>query len=147
MKSTIFLFTFTLIAGSVIAQDDESKCCCTTYDVSVCLSKIHKKTDAKLNKTYADAIEEFKDSPADMANLRDAEQKWIEYRDAACKAEYGLWGGGSGGPNALSICLIRMTRVHTADLKNAYLNCKPHCKQASTVGSREHRGPGSHKSE
>src|SRR5213075_2500040 len=90
MKSAILFFTFVILTSSaVVAQDEESKCCCTTYDVSVCLGKIQKKLDAELNKTYAEALEELKDSSKDAANLKDAERKWIEYRDAACKAEYG----------------------------------------------------------
>ena len=147
MRITILLLTFVLIAGSVIAQDDESKCCCSTYDMSLCLGKIHKRVDERLNKTYSDALEEFKDSDTDTVNLKDAERKWLEYRDAACKAEYGLWGGGSGGPNALTMCLIRITRVRTADLKNAYLNCKPHCRQTSTARMPWRARPGLHESE
>jgi len=34
-------------------------------------------------------------------NLRDSEQKWTAYRDAACNAERGLWGKGSGAPGGL----------------------------------------------
>jgi uncharacterized protein YecT (DUF1311 family) len=49
---------------------------------------------------------------------------WISYRDAGCKAEYGLWGGGSGGPNAQTLCLIRLTRQRTVKLKNAYLSIR-----------------------
>jgi len=56
----------------------------------------------------------------DVENLRVAERKWTLYRDAACKAEYGLWGGGSGGPNALTMCVIRLTKQRTTDLKNVY---------------------------
>jgi uncharacterized protein YecT (DUF1311 family) len=121
-KSAIGLLTLSLIASSSVAQDDESKCCCTTYDVSVCLGKIRKKADADLNRAYEDALGGLKDSPTDIGNLKNAERKWVEYRDAACKAEYGLWGGGSGGPNAFAECVIRITRVRTSDLKNAYLN-------------------------
>ena len=129
MKHAIVLFVIILTLGPVGAQSDESKCCCTTYDTSVCLSKIHEKVDKELNNTYADALKQTGDSPNDAANLKIAERKWIEFRDAACKAEYNLWGGGSGGPNAHTMCVIRLTRVRTADLKSAYLGCKPHCKQ------------------
>ena len=123
------LIFFMLVAGPMIAQTDESKCCCTTYDTSACLSKIHDRVEKELNKTYSDALKQVADSADDTANLRDAERKWIEFRDAACKSEYGLWGRGSGGPNAHAMCMIRLTRVRTADLRSAYLGCKPHCKQ------------------
>jgi uncharacterized protein YecT (DUF1311 family) len=46
-----------LALGTVaLCQDDETKCCCTTYDMSVCLGRIHKQTDAELNKTYQQAL-------------------------------------------------------------------------------------------
>jgi|ERR1700687_4931336 len=109
------------IGTAAIAQDEETKCCCSTYDMSVCLSKVHDKVDADLNTTYQKALdmtERF--GSHDDENLKDAERKWIEYRDAACKAEYGLWGRGSGGPNAHTMCVIRLTRQRTTDLKNVY---------------------------
>ena len=128
MKTTRLLF-FLLASGVIAAQTDESKCCCTTYDTSLCLAKIHASVEKDLNQTYSEALHQLADSPDDIANLKDAERKWIQFRDAACKSEYALWGGGSGGPNARTTCLIRLTRVRTADIGAAYLRCKPHCKQ------------------
>jgi len=60
-------------------------------------------------------------TPEDVRNLKDAERQWIAYRDAACKAEYGLWGMGSGGPSARTVCLIRITKQRIVDLKDAYI--------------------------
>jgi uncharacterized protein YecT (DUF1311 family) len=109
---------------TAIGQDDETKCCCTTYDTSVCSSAIHKRVDGELNETYQKALKEAAAyfTAQDVQNLKEAERLWISYRDGVCKAEYGLWGGGSGGPNARTICLIRVTRQRTSDLKNAYLS-------------------------
>ena len=121
MRAFVVLSLFVGLGTGVMAQDEETKCCCTTYDMSVCLSKIHDKVDAELNATYEKALrltQRFGDQ--DVENLSDAEQKWIAYRDAACKAEYGLWGKGSGGPNAYGMCIIRLTRQRTNDLKNVY---------------------------
>ena len=107
--------------GAAIGQDEEAKCCCTTYDMSVCLSKVRDKVDAELNTTYEKALRlTQRVGDQDVENLRDAEQKWMTYRDAACKAEYGLWGKGSGGPNAHAMCIIRLTRQRTSDLKSVY---------------------------
>jgi uncharacterized protein YecT (DUF1311 family) len=108
-------------ALSVSAQDDATKCCCTTYDTSVCLLKIHEKIDAELNDIYQKALSSTGNESKDTNNLKDAERKWITYRDAACKAEYELWGGGSGGPNARMMCTIRLTKLRIADLKETYL--------------------------
>jgi len=133
MRSVTILLLLLLVAPFVKSEDDESKCCCTTYGTSVCLSKVRSKLGTELNATYSSTLEEIKDSAADTANLKNAERKWIAYRDATCKAEYGLWGGGSGGPNALAMCIIRVTRTRISDLKNAYLGCKPHGKQVSSL--------------
>jgi uncharacterized protein YecT (DUF1311 family) len=115
----LILLSFSTVA---VCQDDEAKCCCTTYDVSACLSRIHKQVDAGLNTTYQAALKTVTDSytTQDVQNLKEAERTWIAYRDATCKAEYGLWGGGSGGPNARIICLMRLTRQRNAELENAY---------------------------
>jgi uncharacterized protein YecT (DUF1311 family) len=124
MRAVCLLLWLVAVGSGAEAQDqdEESKCCCTTYDMSVCLSKIHDKIDAELNTTYKTALSMTKKfGGEDVENLKDAERKWIAYRDAACKAEYGLWGGGSGGPNARTICVIRLTRQRIADLKSAYV--------------------------
>ncbi|HLX86475.1 MAG TPA: lysozyme inhibitor LprI family protein [Terriglobales bacterium] len=107
----------TFLLATATAQEEETKCDGTTYDTSVCLSKIHEKVEAQLDVAYQ-AILKIAERypPKDVANFKDAEQKWIEFRDAQCKAEYGLWGGGSGGPNARTMCLIRVTRQRIADL-------------------------------
>jgi uncharacterized protein YecT (DUF1311 family) len=121
MKVLVVISLFVSIATAAIAQDEETKCCCTTYDTSVCLSKIHDKIEADLNTTYQKALDMTKRfGEQDVRNLKDAEQKWTEYRDAACKAEYGLWGGGSGGPNAHAMCVIRLTSQRMTDLKSVY---------------------------
>jgi uncharacterized protein YecT (DUF1311 family) len=121
MKAFVVFSLFLGLGTAAISQDEETKCCCTTYDVSVCLSKVHDKVDAELNATYQKALSMTKRfGDQDVENLKDAEQKWIAYRDAACKAEYGLWGKGSGGPNAHTMCVIRLTRQRTDDLESVY---------------------------
>jgi uncharacterized protein YecT (DUF1311 family) len=116
MKAFLILPLLVAVVAATVAQDEETKCCCTTYDMSVCLSKIHDKVDAELNTTYQKALGMTKRlGIQDIENLKDAELKWIAYRDAACKAEYGLWGGGSGGPNAHTMCLVRLTKQRTTD--------------------------------
>lgn len=123
MKISAIFLPLVVLASVALAQDDETKCCCTTYDTSVCLSKIHDKIDAELDTTYQEALSMAKRfTGEDVENLKDAERKWIAYRDAACKAEYGLWGRGSGGPNAHAMCMIRITRQRTADLKVTYVD-------------------------
>ncbi len=56
MKAFVVLFLFIGLGPGTIAQDEETKCCCTTYDMSVCLSKVHDKVDAELSTTYQKAL-------------------------------------------------------------------------------------------
>jgi uncharacterized protein YecT (DUF1311 family) len=121
MRAFVVVFLFVGLGMVAAAQDEETKCCCTTRDTSVCLSNVHEKVNAELNAAYQKALnmaERY--GSQDVENLKDAEQKWTAYRDAACKAEYGLWGGGSGGPNAQAMCVIRITRQRTNDLNSVY---------------------------
>jgi uncharacterized protein YecT (DUF1311 family) len=121
---SISLFFGSLACGqdATTNPDDETQCCCTTYDTSVCLSTILKKVDQQLNNNYQKALTVAKKyTPQDEQNLKTAQRAWTSYRDAACKAEYGLWGGGSGGPNAHAMCIIRLTKERNIDLQNAYL--------------------------
>jgi uncharacterized protein YecT (DUF1311 family) len=121
MRALVVVFLFVGLGMFTAAQDEETKCCCTTRDTSVCLANIHNKVDAELNAAYQEAlILVEKSGSQDVENLKDAQEKWTAYRDAACKAEYGLWGGGSGGPNARAICVIRITRQRTSDLNSVY---------------------------
>src|SRR5258708_40327913 len=121
MKAWVVLFLLLGIGPDSYSQDEETKCCCTTYDTSVCLTKVHDKVDAQMNAIYQRALGMTKRfGGADIENLKDAQRKWVAYRDAACKAEYGLWSGGSGGPNARAICEIRLSRQRTEDLESVY---------------------------
>jgi len=109
------------IGSATAAENEESKCCCTTYDTSVCLSNVDKKVDAEQSATYQKALiasQHFGTKAVD--DLKEAETQWLAYRDAECKAEYDRWGGGSGGPNALTMCKIRIARQRTAELKSRY---------------------------
>jgi uncharacterized protein YecT (DUF1311 family) len=121
---TISLLLLCMAIGSASAsENEESKCCCTTYDTSVCLSNVDKKVDAEQSAAYQKALiasQKFGDKAID--DLKDAETQWLAYRDAECKAEYDRWGGGSGGPNARTICKIRITRQRTVELKGRYVH-------------------------
>ncbi|PYX91543.1 MAG: hypothetical protein DMG67_09820, partial [Acidobacteria bacterium] len=95
MKAWWASFALLVYLGASAAAQ-EQKYCCTTLDTSICLAKVLKKVDLQLNDTYQKSLKTVEDSAQDGQNLRDAQRAWIAYRDAACKAEYDLWGGGTG---------------------------------------------------
>lgn len=93
----------------------------TNAELTSCLFEAYKKADAQLNTVYQKALKSAAEyAQKHVANLRDAQRKWVAYRDAACEAEYSLFEGGSGGPAEKASCLLRVTRQRTEDLKNAY---------------------------
>lgn len=122
--AVLSLVLFTLAVPSV-AQ--EESCDGTTYDIANCMARILRKVDIELNAVYQKSLKVAKDpyTPADLQNLKDAERKWIAYRDAACKAERGLWGLGTGASAAHTGCLIRITKERIAALREAYLPEEP----------------------
>jgi uncharacterized protein YecT (DUF1311 family) len=85
--------------------------------------RVLKKVDAELTAVYQKALKVAKDSytTEDVQNLINAERKWMAYRDAACKAERGLWGNGTGAPATHSIRLIRVTQQRISAIKEAYI--------------------------
>jgi uncharacterized protein YecT (DUF1311 family) len=121
------------LSASSVAQEEET-CPGTTYDTSMCFLRILRKVEIQLNSTYQAALmAATQDYTArDVQNLTIAERRWISYRDAACDAEYGLWGGGSGGPAAHSVCLIRIARQRIADLRAAY-----HLETSTTTDTKK----------
>jgi uncharacterized protein YecT (DUF1311 family) len=112
MKAAILFLLVLSVSSS--AQKEET-CPGTTYDTSMCSLRILGKVEIQLNSTYQAALMAATQNytARDVQNLRVAERRWISYRDAACDAEYGLWGGGSGGSGRAQ----RMPHqdLHTAD--------------------------------
>jgi uncharacterized protein YecT (DUF1311 family) len=121
----LFLAPISLALFACVAQaapqKDLSDCVGTNFDTTKCISEHYKNADADLNVTFQKALKSAADyGPKDVAKLRDAQRKWVAYRDAECEAEYSLFGGGSGGPAAHSGCLLRITEQRIEDLKAAY---------------------------
>jgi uncharacterized protein YecT (DUF1311 family) len=57
------------------------------------------------------------DRGAEIA-LRDAQRAWITFRDAACRAEGYVYFGGSMRLQVVALCLERMTRARTEELRS-----------------------------
>jgi uncharacterized protein YecT (DUF1311 family) len=57
---------------------------------------------------------------ADGQRLVAAQRLWIQYRDANCAAERGLYQGGTAASPAFLACLEAMTRTRTKELTITY---------------------------
>ncbi|HEU0012994.1 MAG TPA: lysozyme inhibitor LprI family protein [Longimicrobium sp.] len=47
------------------------------------------------------------------------QERWAEYRAAACEYEGDLYRGGSAQPFAIAVCYVRITEVRIRELKRA----------------------------
>jgi uncharacterized protein YecT (DUF1311 family) len=95
---------------------------------SGCLEKLFDAADAKLNQVYQRAVAAIEKSDSDhvvawKAELKQAEQAWIAFRDADCGALVGYeWGHGTGMGPATQSCMLEKTEQRTRDLIARYID-------------------------
>jgi uncharacterized protein YecT (DUF1311 family) len=131
VRSMILLTTLAIAASafapaaatvSTGASDTGSDAPCwkagTTVNIERCFVESGKRSDADLNRTYAQIMSVL--NAGDRQRLQKAETSWITYRNAACDAEYRLWNGGTGGPPAKMACIDGETRRHLDYLRTTY---------------------------
>ncbi|MEN0039963.1 MAG: lysozyme inhibitor LprI family protein [Pseudomonadota bacterium] len=122
---------FLLLSGSIpaAAQSPDIDCsnAVSTVEMKFCAGQDYDLADAELNaiwkKVMAHARSADKDwlpegAPTRVDLLRDAQRKWIAYRDAACEAEATKFYGGTGQTLILVVCLTNKTNQRTADLRS-----------------------------
>lgn len=118
IRALLLSLVFTLTTA---AQYPENECAGATYDTSMCLVALYKQVDAELNSEYQKALKSAADyDEVVVQKLEDSERKWIACREADCDAEHAVWGRGTGGTPALTMCLITHTRDRIAGLKSRY---------------------------
>lgn len=113
-------------ANSVNAQ--QLNCVNPTSQAAMtgCAAEAYEDADAALNAQwkrsmrYARAEDNYSVPPgqpkrADL--LREAQRKWIDYRDAACSVESTAAYGGTMQNQIYFICLERLTKQRTTDLR------------------------------
>lgn len=97
-------------------------------ELNFCAGEELKLADEELNFAYRLALTEAKAIDAQNAAagiempvpleeaLRQAQRKWVDFRDDACAAEALLVQGGTAQPMVGTLCLARLTRTRTEDL-------------------------------
>ena len=88
----------------------------TTSEIKFCAGLAYKAADKLLNQTYQQLSATLKDP--EKSALVAAEQAWIPFRDANCKARVASSLGGTGYSGFLSSCLTEITQARTTELKN-----------------------------
>ncbi|MFQ6553291.1 lysozyme inhibitor LprI family protein [Aestuariibius insulae] len=110
----------------------------TTAGMVYCLGEELDWWDARLNVIYQDMMAGAQKIDAELEtvgsnllpraeSLRAMQRAWIAYRDANCRYEQSLWGGGTGAGPAISACRLRRTAEQTLYLE--------------TISKRRSQGP------
>jgi len=119
MKTTIFAAALALLAGCQVAHADSYSQCLkganTTVDMRECSGAELKRQDDRLNQNYKAAMGSLEEEQ--KGKLRDAQRKWVAYRDANCGLYYVMTGGTMDQLNG-SGCMVDMTRQRADELGN-----------------------------
>ncbi len=96
----------------------------TQVEMTGCASLAYEAADGDLNLAYGLAMDQARRMDADLlldpsnvALMRDAQRKWIVFRDVACSAESTLARGGTMQNQLFLLCMERLTRARTEDLR------------------------------
>ncbi|PKQ42164.1 hypothetical protein CXP40_07285 [Pseudomonas sp. YY-1] len=84
-----------------------------TVNMLNCMGSETEQQDARLNQNYKAAMQAL--TPAQQAQLRDAQRLWIKFRDADCALLGSLTGGTIDSVNSAS-CFLDMTKKRADDL-------------------------------
>lgn len=89
----------------------------STAEMQECANRDYEKEDKRLNRVYqqfmkADALD---DQGRNL--LKDAQRKWIQYRDAKCSFEADAWRGGTGASQLFLACMGNATKLRADELE------------------------------
>jgi uncharacterized protein YecT (DUF1311 family) len=87
-------------------------------EASACAYEKYKAADAELNRVYGQLAGVL--DAEDKAALKESELAWIKYRDTTCVFESSQYKGGTMRPMIESVCLERVTKARTAELKDQF---------------------------
>src|SRR3954465_6995334 len=87
-------------------------------EASDCAHQEYKAADAELNKVYGQLAGVL--DAEDKASLKESELAWIKYRDSTCVFESSQYKGGTMRGMIESVCLTRVTKARTAELKDQF---------------------------
>jgi len=112
-----------LLASGASAQVLNCDKAATQTDMSLCADQAYRKSDAELNAAYKEVMARLKNDQNTTTQLQAAQKAWLFFRDAECAFSSSSTSGGSAYPMVLSMCLDKLTRARTQELR-AYLKCE-----------------------
>lgn len=103
-------------AAPLAAQTVNCPGATTQLELNDCAAQAYARADTALNQAYGEAMAYARQSGT-VDILRKAQRSWLPFRDAACEAEASTFAGGSIQGMVRTLCLERLTRARTQDLK------------------------------
>ncbi|AVJ29707.1 lysozyme inhibitor LprI family protein [Achromobacter spanius] len=119
----VFAAAALLLAAGAQAQVLKCDQASTQTDMNLCADQAYRQSDAELNAAYKEATARLKDNKDALTQLQAAQKAWLFFRDAECAFSSTGVTGGSAYPMVLSMCLDKLTKVRTKELR-AYLACE-----------------------
>jgi uncharacterized protein YecT (DUF1311 family) len=86
-----------------------------TFEMRNCIAQETERQDKRLNTAFQALIKSW--TPKRQAQLRDAQRKWIAYRDAASALNIGSSGGGTIEGLQEADCHLTMTEQRAGELE------------------------------
>jgi uncharacterized protein YecT (DUF1311 family) len=97
--------------------------------MNMCLHEAYQRTDTEMNRQWRITSEAMKaqdrgidrsydKDPGYFPTLLAAQRAWLTYRSQQCLLESFEMRGGSGAPMMHSLCMARITRERTGQLKS-----------------------------
>ena len=115
---TLLLAAQVCCAQHMNAKDGPCQMPSSGADETQCFIDASEKADLELNQLYKRVQIALQGD--DLARLKSAQRLWIQFRDANCEAEHGLYTGGSAAPMVQFACLEAVTRHRTEELRVMY---------------------------
>lgn len=87
----------------------------TQVEMTQCAANAYKAADAVLNQIYKQMVAKLDEE--EKAQLKEAQNAWLKYRDANCDFVADQYKGGTMRPMIYAGCLEDVTKKRTTELK------------------------------
>jgi uncharacterized protein YecT (DUF1311 family) len=114
----VCLFSGVSSSQNKSAEQDPCKDAMSQPEMNLCARRAFEQADKELNKVYKLLQAELAVYQGDaQEKLKQAQLKWLEYRDANCESEAAVYAGGTIRPTVYNSCLASVTNERTQRLK------------------------------
>lgn len=117
LAASIFMLLLVLQAAG--QKQNKSGPCAnpqTQAEMTQCAANDYKAADAVLNQVYRQLVAKLDEE--EKAQLKDAQNAWIKYRDTNCDFVADQFKGGTMRPMIYAGCLADVTKKRTTELRD-----------------------------